>query len=175
MIHSTKWQCQRALWLRSVGAIALSTVIFGANAQHVFAQEADGDENIGGEVEQIVVTGSRIRRDAFSANTPTQVLDAGENRKLGVSSLSEMLQRSTTASGQQIDGTFNSNAGNSNATEAPPDGGIGSSNIDLRGLGAERTLILVNGRRLGVAGARGAPAQPDIGLIPLGWWKRLMC
>ncbi|GGO16711.1 TonB-dependent receptor [Iodidimonas muriae] len=168
MIHSTKWQCQRALWLRSVGAIALSTVIFGANAQHVFAQEADGDENIGGEVEQIVVTGSRIRRDAFSANTPTQVLDAGENRKLGVSSLSEMLQRSTTASGQQIDGTFNSNAGNSNATEAPPDGGIGSSNIDLRGLGAERTLILVNGRRLGVAGARGAPAQPDIGLIPLG-------
>ncbi|GAK33015.1 hypothetical protein JCM17846_11630 [Iodidimonas nitroreducens] len=150
-------------------AMALMAVTGAVGAQ---AQEADAsndeDENASGEVEQIVITGSRIRRDAFSATTPIQVLDASENRKLGVSSLTEMLQRSTVSSGQQIDGTLNTNAGNSNATEAPPDGGIGSSNIDLRGLGPERTLVLVNGRRLGTAGARGAPAQPDIGLIPLG-------
>jgi iron complex outermembrane receptor protein len=148
-------------------AASLATLAFCAPGGQAIAQESD-EEMADGSLEQIVVTGSRIRRDSFSATTPIQVLDATENRKLGVSSLTEMLQRSTVSTGQQIDGTFNSNAGNSNATEAPPDGGIGSSNIDLRGLGPERTLVLVNGRRFGTAGARGAPAQPDIGLIPLG-------
>lgn len=153
-------------WLLGTAA-SLATVAFYAPGSEVLAQESDQDQ-ADTSLEQIIVTGSRIRRDAFSATTPIQVLDASENRKLGISSLTEMLQRSTVSTGQQIDGTFNSNAGNSNATEAPPDGGIGSSNIDLRGLGPERTLVLVNGRRFGTAGARGAPAQPDIGLIPLG-------
>ena len=76
-----------------------------------------------------------------------QVLDADQAAKVGVSSATELLQRSTVASGQQVDATLNTNAGNSNATEAPPTGGAGSSNIDLRGLGIERTLVLVNGQR----------------------------
>lgn len=154
---------RRRLLMGSAACALLSMALPGAAS----AQDATDDEE-GAAVEQIVVTGSRIRRDSFSATTPIQVIDATENRRLGVSSLTEMLQRSTVSTGQQIDGTLNTNAGNSNATEAPPDGGIGSSNIDLRGLGPERTLVLVNGRRLGTAGARGAPAQPDIGLIPLG-------
>ncbi len=123
--------------------------------------------------QEIVVTGSRIRQDSFNSPTPIQVLDADQAAKLGVSSASELLQRSTVASGQQIDATLNTNAGNSNATEAPPTGGAGATNIDLRGLGIERTLVLVNGRRLGSAGVRGAPAQPDIGLLPLGMIERI--
>ncbi|MGD8327483.1 MAG: TonB-dependent receptor plug domain-containing protein, partial [Sphingomonadales bacterium] len=135
-----------------------------ANAQ-VADQLGEQEEEV---VEQIVITGSRIKRDAFSSSTPLQVLDAEEASRLGVTTVSELLQRSTTSSGKQIDFSINTNAGNTNATEAPPSGGIGSSNIDLRGLGPERTLVLVNGRRFGLAGARGAPAQPDINLLPLG-------
>lgn len=121
----------------------------------------------------IVVTGSRIRQDTFNSPTPIQVLDAEEAFKIGVTSATELLQRATVASGQQIDATINTNSGNSNATEAPPDGGSGSSNIDLRGLGTQRTLVMVNGRRLGVAGVRGAPSQPDISLIPFGMIERV--
>jgi len=120
------------------------------------------------DLEQIVVTGSRIRRDAFSSPTPTQVLDTEENFKLGINTVAEMIQRSTVSTGQQLDRSINTNAGNSNATESSPDSGQGATNIDLRGLGAERTLVLVNGKRVAAAGARGAPVQPDISLIPIG-------
>jgi len=152
------------LWRLSTSVPFLLALAFsGAHAQQADDPEAPGLE---GEVEQITVTGSRISRDSFSSPSPIQVLDVESGRQLGIASITEMLQRSTVANGQQIDATLNTNAGNSNATEAPPTGGVGSSNIDLRGLGPERTLILVNGRRMGSVGVRGAPAQPDINLIP---------
>jgi len=126
-----------------------------------------------GDVEEVVVTGTRIRRDEYSSPSPIQVLDVQSGRQLGISSIAEMLQRSTVANGNQIDATLNTNAGNSNATEAPPTGGVGSTSIDLRGLGPERTLVLVNGRRMGSNGVRGAPAQPDINLIPFSMVERV--
>ena len=148
------------------GALAITP----AAAQQDVETEEEGVE--GAAVEEITVTGSRISRDEFSSPSPIQVLDVESGRQLGIASISEMLQRATVANGQQIDATLNTNAGNSNATEAPPTGGVGSSSIDLRGLGPERTLILVNGRRMGSVGVRGAPAQPDINLIPFSMVDR---
>ena len=81
--------------------------------------------------------------------------------------MTELLQRTTVANGQQFNSSFNGNAGASNASEAPPVGGVGSANISLRALGPERTLVLVNSKRLGSSGVRGAPAQPDINLLPM--------
>lgn len=152
-----------------------------AFAMPAFAQE-DGDvetvpEASAAEVAEssgdtIVVTGSRLRKDAFSSPSPLTTLDVDESRQIGVSSITELLSRATVANGTQIDSTLNTNAGNSNATEAPPTGGVGSSNISLRGLGPERTLVLLNGRRLAATGVRGAPAQPDISLIPFSLVER---
>ena len=157
-------------WMTLFGGSLLFA--FGFASSPVQAQDEDVlDES--GEVEEIVVTGSRIRRDEFSSPSPIQVLDVESGKQLGISSIGEMLQRATVANGQQIDATLNTNAGNSNATEEPPTGGVGSSNIDLRALGPERTLVLVNGRRLGSVGVRGAPAQPDIGLIPFSMVERV--
>jgi len=149
------------------GTLLLASTMFLAPA---YAQNADSDEDT---VEEITVTGSRIRRDEFSSPSPIQVLDVDSGRQLGISSISEMLQRATVANGQQIDQSLNTNAGNSNATEAPATGGVGSSNIDLRSLGPERTLVMVNGRRLGSVGVRGAPAQPDINMIPFSMVERV--
>jgi iron complex outermembrane receptor protein len=153
---------RRRRWRRE----ALLVVACGLSLADVQAQEDAPEAAPTDTVEEITVTGSRISRDEFSSPSPIQVLDAESGRQLGISSITEMLQRATVANGTQIDATLNTNAGNSNATEAPPTGGVGSSNIDLRGLGPERTLVLVNGRRLGSVGVRGAPAQPDINLIP---------
>lgn len=147
-----------------IDELALAEQTQAQSAQQNADNQSDGEI----AVEQIVVTGSRIRSDVFTSPTPIQTLDAEQSLKLGISNIGEMLDRSPITSGQQLNRTVNTNAGNSNATEAPTEGGSGSTNIDLRGLGIERTLVLVNGKRLGKAGARGAPAQPDIGLIPLG-------
>ena len=125
------------------------------------------------EPERISVTGSRLQKAEFDQAAPVQVLKIDSAVKAGISTVAELLQRTSLAGGQQLDATYNSNSGNSNASEAPPTGGVGSSNVGLRGLGPERTLILVNGRRLGSSGVRGAPAQPDLSLLPLNMVDRI--
>ncbi|MGD2133359.1 MAG: TonB-dependent receptor plug domain-containing protein, partial [Maricaulaceae bacterium] len=136
-------------------------------AAEVAAHAQDDDED------RIVVTGSRIARDEFTSPAPLQSLDADAAQQIGITSISELLQRTTVANGQQIDRTLNTNAGNSNAAEPPPLGGVGSANVGLRGLDPERTLVLINSRRLGSAGVRGAPAQPDLNLLPLSLVERV--
>ena len=153
----------RKSWLRLLSAwpLVAGIVFFVSPVQ---AQDADDEEGI----EEITVTGSRIARDEFSTTTPIQVLNTEAAQRLGIVSISELLQKSTAASGTQVDASFSANAGQTNASEAPADGGVGSACINLRGLGCERTLVLVNGKRLGLAGIRGAPPQPDINMIPIG-------
>ena len=110
-------RCARLLW---ASPFALGSFFFMSPLQ---AQE-EGVE----EVEEIVVTGSRIRRDEFSSPAPIQVLDVDAGRKLGISSISDMIQRASVSSGEQIDASINTGATNFNATEAPPIGGVGSTN-----------------------------------------------
>ena len=150
-------------WLRLLSAWPIVAIFF-LFAPPAQAQDADEEDDL----EEITVTGSRIARDAFSTTTPIQILNTEAAQRLGIVSISELLQKSTASSGQQIDGSISTNAGQTNASEAPADGGVGSACINLRGLGCERTLVLVNGKRLGIAGIRGAPPQPDINMIPIG-------
>ncbi len=152
-------------WLR---LLSVSPLVLAMSLCFSTAQAQDGAGNDEDEIEEIVTTGSRIKRDTFSTTTPIQVLNTEDAARIGVASISELMQKSTAVSGTKIDGSLNSNAGQTNASEAPSAGGIGSSCVNLRGLGCERTLVLINGRRLGLAGIRGAPPQPDINLIPIG-------
>lgn len=157
--------------LRRLGGALFACLPFMGAAFHagpVLAQD-EGDDT----VDEITVTGSRIRRDEYTSAAPLQTYDIDAARKSGVTTVSELLQQSTITYGQQINAELNTNAGNSNASESPPLGGVGSANVALRGLDPERTLILLNGRRLGSSGVRGAPAQPDINLIPLTMVERL--
>ena len=105
----------------------------------------------------IVVTGSRIKRDTYSSISPLQVLTSDTENEAGLFDPSQILQRSESASGQQIDATFQGFV---------LDNGPGSQTLNLRGLGADRTLLLVNGRRLAPAGVEGAPTNPSINLLP---------
>jgi len=110
-----------------------------------------------GSAGTIVVTGSRIKRDTFSSISPLQVIQNEDSQDAGLFDASTILQRSESASGQQIDATFQGFV---------LDNGPGSQTLNLRGLGADRTLLLLNGRRLAPAGVEGAPANPSINLIP---------
>ncbi|MBX7514598.1 TonB-dependent receptor [Qipengyuania sp. GH38] len=105
----------------------------------------------------IVVTGSRIKRDTYSSISPLQVITSEVENEAGLFDPSQILQRSESASGQQIDATFQGFV---------LDNGPGSQTLNLRGLGADRTLLLLNGRRLAPAGVEGAPSSPSINLLP---------
>ncbi|KUJ83112.1 hypothetical protein AVO43_11285 [Microbulbifer sp. ZGT114] len=121
------------------------------------AAEAVAGEQQDGDMEQVVVTGSRLKRDTFSSIAPLQIIDTEGAREAGAIDTSSILQSSGAATGQQIDLTFSGYV---------LDNGPGASTVDLRGLGAGRTLVLLNGRRLAPAGVEGAPVAPDLNLIP---------
>ena len=117
-------------------------------------EDPNSEGSAGGD---IVVTGSRVRRDTVSSIAPLQVLSTEAQRDVGEFDAAQILQRSEAASGQQIDATFQGFVLNN---------GPGSQTLNLRGLGADRTLLLVNGRRLAPAGVEGAPSNPSINLLP---------
>ncbi len=174
ILNTEKSGLRRRILLRTsvTALLASGAMAMSAHAQDVETVPDAADVAADNSKDTIVVTGSRLRKDAFSSPSPLTTLDVDQSRQIGVTSITELLSRSTVNNGSQIDATLNTNAGNANATEEPPAGGTGSSNISLRGLGPERTLVLMNGRRLAPAGVRGAPAQPDIGLIPFQMIER---
>ncbi len=135
-------------------ALLFSTASVAAMAVAPTAIAQDDDQNA--ETDTIIVTGSRIARDPnLSEPLPIQSLDADAIRLSGETDITEVINdipallTTTTAAGS-IDGIFS--------------GAVGGSTLNLRGLGAERTLTLVNGRRHvgGVAGS----AIVDINSIP---------
>ena len=105
----------------------------------------------------IVVTGSRIRRDTYNSISPLQVLTTQSEQEAGLFDPTSILQRSPAAAGVQIDATFQGFV---------LDNGPGSTTLNLRGLGADRTLLLINGRRVAPAGVEGAPTAPSLNLLP---------
>ncbi|MGB3626921.1 MAG: TonB-dependent receptor plug domain-containing protein, partial [Henriciella sp.] len=121
----------------------------------VVIEEVEDDDEA--RQERVVVTGSRIVRSEFDSIKPVQVISGEVSRDIGLVDAASLLQESTASTGLQIDTTFNGFV---------LDNGPGASTIDLRGLGAARTLTLVNGRRLGASGVEGAPGVPDLNLIP---------
>lgn len=108
-------------------------------------------------IEQIVVTGSRIRRDEFTSSAPIQIITTDKSALAGLINSAEILQNSAVATGQQIDDSFSGFV---------TDGGPGAFEISLRGLGGQRSLVLVNGKRWAPSGVRGATNSVDLSAIP---------
>ena len=108
-------------------------------------------------MDEVVVTGSRLRRDTFSSVAPLQIITTEFAKEAGLIDAADILQGSTAATGQQIDLTFQGFV---------LDNGPAASTVDLRGLGANRNLVLINGRRVSPSGVEGAPAAPNLNLLP---------
>ena len=107
----------------------------------------------------IVVTGSRLRRNVFNSPDPLTVIDPNLSMQEGDVSLGEVLQSSPVAAGSTQITSFLS-------TNFVFNGGKGVETISLRGLGAERTLVLLDGRRAGPSGVRGGVGAFDLNVIP---------
>lgn len=116
------------------------------------AQDEADDED---DVEEVVITGSRISRSNLTTPTPTTILNAEAIEATGVINLIDALNELPQL-----------NIGFTNENTSFSFGNAGLNQADLRNLGTNRTLTLINGRR-----AIGAPSDSnaigvDIGTIP---------
>ena len=110
------------------------------------------------EGEGVVVVGSRIRRDRFNTADPVTVINRDAAVDAGFTSTAEMLQSvGVTGGTAQINDTFGGFV---------TEGGPGANTLSLRGLGATRTLILLNGRRIAPSGTRGQVGATDLTVLP---------
>jgi outer membrane receptor protein involved in Fe transport len=110
------------------------------------------------KTEVITVTGSLIGRREVDSPSPVSVVDREKLDSAGITNVGDVLQK-IPAQGNAI------NAQNNN-------GGDGSVRINLRSLGAARTLVLLNGRRV-VPSGTGADNSVDFGTIPLAMIERV--
>ena len=143
----------RFLKLSALSA-AVTSALFATSIQ---AQEASSEEETQ-DVERVVITGSRIARDANLASTsPIQSVSAEDIQSSGEFNITDVVNDVPALFSSQSTGSANSNNGAPFAD--------GANILNLRGLGANRTLVLVNGRRH-VGGAQGSSAV-DVGSIPV--------
>ncbi len=127
-------------------SLAVATLVTGlVSVTTVFAQE-----------QRVEITGSSIKRVADEGSLPVTVVTRADIEKSGVLSTEELLTQITSVSsaGGQV------NAGMSGLST------YGLSAVSLRGLGSDKTLVLVNGRRLSVFAGTGASV--NINAIPIG-------
>ncbi|HEX5764242.1 MAG TPA: TonB-dependent receptor plug domain-containing protein, partial [Woeseiaceae bacterium] len=111
-------------------------------------------------VEEVIVTGSRIRRDTFSSAAPMEVVLSEAAAPRGITDVASLLQTTTVAAGAPQVTAASSSVFVEN-------GGLGASTLSIRGLGPNRTLILLNGRRAGPSGVQGGVSSFDLNAIPM--------
>lgn len=135
-------------------ALGVTATTTATAEQDVAAEAAPADASAAAEAtaEDIVVTGSRIARSGFTAPTPVTVV-GGERLE----------QRAITNVGEALNELPSFRPLVTPATQQAAGGNIGARVLDLRGLGATRTLILVDGKRFVPSTTQGTI---DVNLIP---------
>jgi iron complex outermembrane receptor protein len=121
-----------ALVAGAASALAAPAVFAQDAAQSTGNQNQNQNANTA-QLGKIEVTGTRIRRTDVETAQPVTIITAQQIQQSGLTTIGDVLQ-SLTQSGAAINTLFNN-------------GGNGSTEIDLRYLGPQRVLVLVNGRR----------------------------
>ena len=110
-------------------------------------------------VQRVEITGSSIKRVDAETSVPVTVITADELKKAGVTSVEQAIQQ---VSSVQVQLT---------SSQAVGAGTGGSSYADMRGLGYNKTLVLLNGRR--IANSALTASAPDINTIPFAAVERV--
>jgi outer membrane receptor protein involved in Fe transport len=143
--------CVGGWWSHGPGAVAQTTS--GSDAES--------------QLKEIVVTGSRVMLPNMVSTSPVEVVTAKDIQVGGRSDISDVIL--------QLPQNFNNSFVDfNNRTSALTTAG-GIATADLRGVGPQRTLVLVNGRRLGVGDANTANPNPapDLDQIPTALVERI--
>ncbi|MEJ0067223.1 MAG: TonB-dependent receptor plug domain-containing protein [Caulobacteraceae bacterium] len=125
------------------------------------AADAAADNSSSANVTEIVVTGSRIPQPNLTSVSPIQAVSKQEFDLTGKTDVIDLLNT--------LPQNFQNNTADFSNTTNPLTSPGGVTTADLRGLGPQRTLVLVNGRRLGIGDPNtGDPnPAPDLDQIPV--------
>ncbi|GAB6197026.1 TonB-dependent receptor plug domain-containing protein [Lysobacter xanthus] len=124
------------------------------------------------QLDTVTITGSRIKQTDKVTAQPVFVLDRQKLEATGVQSVGEILQQ-LTASGKALNAKFNS-SGNFGYPSSGGGIGAGSAQVDLRNLGSQRVLVLVDGIRwVNESSASGVSGSADLNTIPLSIVERV--
>ncbi|MFV0278573.1 MAG: TonB-dependent receptor plug domain-containing protein [Parahaliea sp.] len=110
-------------------------------------------------IEEVVVTGSRIQKANLVSSSPVTQVNAEEFKFQGVTRVEDLMKNLPQVYSNQ------------NASQA--NGATGTATLNLRNLGDERTLVLVNGRRLPAGSPIGGGVGADINQIPAALIERV--
>jgi outer membrane receptor protein involved in Fe transport len=149
-----------AKWLRR--SLLTSTVFVGISAAPAFAQVAEpaeavlADDGAQSETGEVLVTGSRIARPGLELASPVSVISQEEIQFRQPGTADDLL-RNLPAIRPSIGAGVNN-------------GSDGSSTLDLRGIGPQRTLTLLDGRRIVPFGLDGLT---DTNVIPVALLERI--
>ncbi len=136
-------------------AVRLALLAAGAASAVTFAPGSLAQDQ---EIEQVIVTGSRIPQPNIEGASPVTMIGAQDIQLEGTQQVEDLMNN--------LPQVFANQGGNL------ANGASGTSTIDLRGLGPNRTLVLVNGRRM-PAGSPSGPIAPDVNAIPTPLIKRV--
>lgn len=137
----------------SLPALSVAGVALGQDR----AEDADSSTAPSQPVAEVVVSGTRIVRDGYSAPTPVSVLTASELESQAVTNVADALNRMPQFSGSTITSGAGASYGTSNS---------GENTLNLRGLGSSRTLVLLDGKRLVGGNFSGDAGAVDVNVIP---------
>ncbi|MDB5429077.1 MAG: TonB-dependent receptor [Caulobacter sp.] len=127
---------RKSAYLAGASALAV-TLSLGLSPGAARAADADAPAT----VEEVVVTGSFIKGTPEDAALPVDVIGAEEIQKQGAPSTLDLIKSLSVSSGV---------LGDTNQFDARAQGSEGSGSVNLRGLGPQRTLVLLNGHRLAI-------------------------
>jgi iron complex outermembrane receptor protein len=134
-------------------------LLAGAASSLVLTSQVSAAEETTANIERIAVTGSRINRTDVETASPVTVISSEFIAQSGYTSVEEILSAQPTAAGMNLGATTNNGSG-------------GSATVNLRGMGAQRTLVLLNGRRM-VSSGTGADSAVDLNTIPVAMIKNI--
>ncbi len=154
---------RRALVPAGATLLVLATAFVAGDA---VAQEEQASAG-GGVLGEVTVTGSRIVRDGYEAPTPVSVLGVEDLNKMAVTNVADAVNRLPALAGSV-------HPRNSSTNVSSGTGGV--NHLSLRGLGATRTLVLLDGRRVvgsTLAGFENNGSAVDINAFPNGLISRV--
>ena len=142
----------------AIYALSVATLAFFANPVNAQTSSDSDDEEEESAIEELVVTGSSIRREDLEGSLPVQIITSDDIERSGVTSAGDLIARLPAMQGFLTEG------------DSVGGGGGGTQTASIHNLGGDYTLTLLNGRRI-------APVDSgslvDLGNIPIHLIERV--
>jgi outer membrane receptor protein involved in Fe transport len=154
---------RRTLGIAGSTLLAVTSLSVGT----ALAQDSQTPESGNSVLDVVTVTGTRIVRDGYEAPTPVSVLGMEQLAEMATTNLADSVNRLPALSGGRSSHNYSGNISSGTA---------GINTLNLRGLGANRTLVLLDGKRMAPATlgtGDNATGAPDANAIPTALIQRV--